>query len=210
MAESGPQKASEPDPDASRHSETAEESPSPRSPRTRCAPTRTTRRTGRPRAAARRRPSSPRSRRAGARCARRGTATPSTRGRRPLVARRPSGPRRSSASARSCGLNSLPSRRSRATSTARIRVRRHIVALPYLTGERAVRVMGNIFAIAQLDMQYTPAPLLPSAVRDVLARRQKKLRLPNGSVVVMTPCAVDASAPPRGFRTRRTYARRSR
>ena len=59
--------------------------------------------------------------------------------------------------------------------------------------------MGNIFAIAQLDMQYTPAPLLPSAVRDVLARRQKKLRLPNGSVVVMTPCAVGASAPPRGF-----------
>jgi len=36
--------------------------------------------------------------------------------------------------------------------------------------------MGNIFAIAQLDMQ------------------QKKLRLPNGSVVVMTPCAVHASA----------------
>ena len=28
--------------------------------------------------------------------------------------------------------------------------------------------MGNIFAIAQLDMQYTPAPLLPSAVRDFL------------------------------------------
>ena len=97
-----------------------------------------------------------------------------------------------------------------ATSTARIRVRRGLVALHYLTGERAVRVMGNIFAIAQLDMQYTPAPLLPSAVRDVLARRQKKLRLPNGSVVVMTPCAVDASAPPRGFRTRRTSARRSR
>ena len=40
-------------------------------------------------------------------------------------------------------------------------------------GERAVRVMGNIFAIAQLDMS------------------QKKLRLPNGSVVVMTPCAVE-------------------
>ena len=60
--------------------------------------------------------------------------------------------------------------------------------------------MGNIFAIAQLDMQYTPVSSLPSAVRDVLARRQKKLRLPNGSVVVMTPCAVDASAPPRGFR----------
>jgi hypothetical protein len=59
--------------------------------------------------------------------------------------------------------------------------------------------MGNIFAIAQLDMQRGPAPLLPSAVRDVLARRQKKLRLPNGSVVVMTPCAVDASAPPQGF-----------
>ena len=48
------------------------------------------------------------------------------------------------------------------------------------------------------------------AARDVLARRQKKLRLPNGSVVVMTPCAVDASVPPRGFRTRRTSARRSR
>ena len=83
---------------------------------------------------------------------------------------------------------------------ARIRVRRHIVALHYLTGERAVRVMGNIFAIAQLDMQYAPASSLPSAFRDVLARRQKKLRLPNGSVVVMTPCAVDASAPPRGVR----------
>jgi hypothetical protein len=60
--------------------------------------------------------------------------------------------------------------------------------------------MGNIFAIAQLDMQRGPASLLPSAVRDGLARRQKKLRLPNGSVVVMTPCAVGASAPPRGFR----------
>ena len=59
--------------------------------------------------------------------------------------------------------------------------------------------MGNIFAIAQLDMQYTPVSSCPSAVRDVLARRQKKLRLPNGSVVVMTPCAVDASAPPQGF-----------
>ena len=59
--------------------------------------------------------------------------------------------------------------------------------------------MGNIFAIAQLDMQYASAPLLPSAVRDVLARRQKKLRLPNGDVVVMTPCAVGASAPHRGF-----------
>ena len=80
----------------------------------------------------------------------------------------------------------------------------------HLAGERAVRVMGNIFAIAQLDMQRDSAPLLPSAVRDVLARRQKKLRLPNGSVVVMTPCAVDASALPRGFRTRRTSARRSR
>ena len=33
--------------------------------------------------------------------------------------------------------------------------------------------MGNIFAIAQLDMQYTPASLLPSAVRDVLARRHR-------------------------------------
>ena len=60
--------------------------------------------------------------------------------------------------------------------------------------------MGNIFAIAQLDMQYTPVSSRPSAVRDGLARRQKKLRLPNGSVVVMTPCAVDASASPRGFR----------
>jgi hypothetical protein len=38
-----------------------------------------------------------------------------------------------------------------------------------IRGSRA----GNIFAIAQLDMQ------------------QKKLRLPNGSVVVMTPCAVE-------------------
>ena len=47
---------------------------------------------------------------------------------------------------------------------------------PVFAGERAVRVMGNIFAIAQLDMQ------------------QKKLRLPNGSVVVMTPCAVHAGA----------------
>ena len=70
----------------------------------------------------------------------------------------------------------------------------------HLAGERAVRVMGNIFAIAQLDMQYAPAPLRPSAARDVLARRQKKLRLPNGSVVVMTPCAIHASAPPRSFR----------
>ena len=43
-------------------------------------------------------------------------------------------------------------------------------------------------------LQRGPAPLLPSAARDRLARRQKKLRLPNGSVVVMTPCAVDASA----------------
>ena len=51
--------------------------------------------------------------------------------------------------------------------------------------------MGNIFAIAQLDMQRDAAPSLPSAFRDVLARRQKKLRLPNGSVVVMTPCAVE-------------------
>ena len=56
-------------------------SPSPRSPRTRSGPMRTTPRTGRrPRAAAarRRRPTSPRSRRAGARCARRATAIPSS------------------------------------------------------------------------------------------------------------------------------------
>ena len=69
-------------------------------------------------------------------------------------------------------------------------------------GERAVRVMGNIFAIAQLDMQ------------------QKKLRLPNGSVVVMTPCAVPSGAVLnfdvfgvlglRYYMTRRTSARRSR
>ena len=80
--------------------------------------------------------------------------------------------------------------------------------------------MGNIFAIAQLDMQYTPVSLLPSAVRDGLARRQKKLRLPNGSVVVMTPCAVLFGAVLnfdvfgvlglRYYMTRRTYARRSR
>ena len=59
--------------------------------------------------------------------------------------------------------------------------------------------MGNIFAIAQLDMQRAPASSLPPAFRDVLARRQKKLRLPNGSVVVMTPCAVDASVGLLGF-----------
>ena len=80
--------------------------------------------------------------------------------------------------------------------------------------------MGNIFAIAQLDMQRGPAPLLPSAVRDSLARRQKKLRLPNGSVVVMTPCAVPSGAVLnfdvfgvlglRYYMTRRTSARRSR
>ena len=59
-------------------------------------------------------------------------------------------------------------------------LRFELIAKPALAshvhGERAVRVMGNIFAIAQLDMS------------------QKKLRLPNGSVVVMTPCAVGASA----------------
>ena len=70
--------------------------------------------------------------------------------------------------------------------------------------------MGNIFAIAQLDMQRVSGALASVAVRDVVARRQKKLRLPKGAVGGMTPCAVDTGARLRGLGTRRTYARRAR
>ena len=91
----------------------------------------------------------------------------------------PKGRRRSSASARSCGLNSLPSRRSRATPTALIRA--HIYA---------VRVKGNIFA-AQPDALWVDA-----ASRAYGFQAQSSGC--HGSVVVMTPCAVHASAFP-GF-----------